>query len=356
VWPLSESVRYFKWLSILDGRYELEGILFCKKSIFLTELCFVRPITGVAAAVNRSHSRGVVRFGVFEADLRAGELHKDGIRIRLQEQPFQVLSVLLRSPGELVTREQLREEVWPQDTFVEFDHALNTAIKKIRAALCDDAATPRYIETIPKRGYRWIAPLRTPWEQPDPAAPPALPTTAEQPVQRVNARTLSSRWMLVAGFLLLGLLILAGFRFISARRSSSTSLVVAVLPFQNWSDDPGDARTCRGMTADVIGQLAALRLARVQIAPDAAMIEFERSPKPPTEIGRGVGADLILLGNLRSTARHVRLSVELIRVRDNARLWGDSFDHAPGDSLDVEQDLARQVATSVRTALLAATP
>jgi DNA-binding winged helix-turn-helix (wHTH) protein/TolB-like protein len=297
-----------------------------------------------------------VRFGLFEADLRSGELHKDGIRIHLQEQPFQVLSVLLQSPGQVVTREQLREEVWPQDTFVEFDHALNTAIKKIRAALCDDAATPRYIETIPKRGYRWIAPLRTPWEPPEAAAPLELRTTTEQPVQRVKAKTLSSGWMLLAGFLLLWLLILVGFRFSYARRGSSRNLVVAVLPFQNWSDDPGDSRTCRGMTADVIGQLAALRLARIQLAPDAAMMQFELSPKPPTEIGREVGADLILLGNLRSTARHVRLSVELIRVRDSARLWGDSFDRVPADPLEVEEDLAHQIATGVRPALLAATP
>ena len=105
-------------------------------------------------------SRGVLRFGVFEADLDAGELRKGGTKIRMQEQPFQVLSVLLQGAGALVSREELRQQVWGERTFVEFDHALNTAIKKIRIAIGDDAATPQYIETIPKRGYRFIAPVQ----------------------------------------------------------------------------------------------------------------------------------------------------------------------------------------------------
>src|SRR5215469_4537762 len=99
----------------------------------------------------------IVQFGEFEADLRSGELHKNGQRVRLQEQPCQVLAVLLARPGDLVKREELRLQVWPQNTFVEFDHALNTAIKKIRIALEDDAGAPRYVETIPKRGYRFVA-------------------------------------------------------------------------------------------------------------------------------------------------------------------------------------------------------
>lgn len=101
----------------------------------------------------------VVSFGPFQADLRSGELLRGDVKIRLQDQPFQVLAVLLRRSGQLVTREELRQEVWPANTFLEFDQALNTAIKKIRLALCDDALSPRYVQTIPKRGYRWIAPV-----------------------------------------------------------------------------------------------------------------------------------------------------------------------------------------------------
>src|SRR5215471_9275878 len=99
-----------------------------------------------------------VRFGVFEADLAAGELRKNGVRVRLQEQPFQVLALLLENAGKVVTRDELRQSVWPADTFVDFDHSLNTAVNKIREALGDSASSPRYVETLARRGYRFIAP------------------------------------------------------------------------------------------------------------------------------------------------------------------------------------------------------
>src|SRR5712671_7972665 len=103
--------------------------------------------------------RAILRFGVFEVDVRAGELRKQGMRIKLQEQPFQILTVLLQQPGEIVTREELRSQNWPADTFVDFDNGLNTAIKKLREALGDSADNPRFIETLPRRGYRFIAPV-----------------------------------------------------------------------------------------------------------------------------------------------------------------------------------------------------
>src|SRR5882757_6642192 len=104
-------------------------------------------------------SRSILRFGVFEVDVRAGELRKQGVRIKLQEQPFHVLTVLLQRPGEVVTREELRSENWPADTFVDFDNSLNTAINKLREALGDSADNPRFIETLPRRGYRFIVPV-----------------------------------------------------------------------------------------------------------------------------------------------------------------------------------------------------
>src|SRR5580693_5447203 len=129
--------------------------------------------------------RTVFRFASYELDLQTGVLRKDGIRIRCQEQPLQVLAALAERPGELVTREELRQRVWPKDTFVDFDHALNTAIKKIRAALNDDADAPRYIETVPRRGYRLMAPVEQELASPAAVAPPVrakyrrlLPITA----------------------------------------------------------------------------------------------------------------------------------------------------------------------------------
>src|ERR1700687_2165051 len=118
----------------------------------------------------------IVRFGVYELDLQAGVLRKNGMRIRCQEQPLQVLAALLERPGELITREELRKRVWPEDTFVDFDHALNTAVKKIRAALNDDADSPRYIETVPRRGYRFVASVE---QEVAPTPAPIQPTQAK---------------------------------------------------------------------------------------------------------------------------------------------------------------------------------
>lgn len=302
-----------------------------------------------------SRACAVIRFGLFEADLHSGELHKDGIRIHLQEQPFQVLTVLLQHAGELVTREELRQQVWPQDTFVEFDHALNTAIKKIRAALCDDPGTPRYVETIPKRGYRWIAPLR-------PARAPEAPDlcessrTAELPTLAPSLkRQLPATWRWFAALLLAGMLAVLGFGFTRYGRSSSNgNTLLVVLPFENWTDDAAQARACRGITEDVIGELASLHMAHIQIVPDTTVMQYEHTTKTPDEIGRELGAGLILQGNLRSTPRHVRLSVELVRVRDRTRLWGNSFDHSPADLVEVEGELAHQVAADVQSVLRSA--
>ena len=109
-----------------------------------------------------THSPRIVRFGVFEVDLRAGELRKSGVKIKLQEQPFQILSLLLGRPGDVVTREEIQKKLWPADTFVDFEHSLNAAVKRLREALGDSADNPRFVETLPRRGYRFIYPVEEP--------------------------------------------------------------------------------------------------------------------------------------------------------------------------------------------------
>jgi len=151
--------------------------------------------------VQLSSSGSIVRFATFEVDLERVELRKNGLKIRLQEQPFQVLTLLLKSPGEVVTREELRDSVWPQDTFVDFDHALNTAVKKIRAALGDDADNPRFLETVPRRGYRFIAPLDREFATTAEPVPIPLPTA-------VVAHADPSRTFAIIGVLAVGLVVL----------------------------------------------------------------------------------------------------------------------------------------------------
>ena len=133
-----------------------------------------------------SQSRHLFRFGIFEADLAARELRKNGLKIRLQDQPFQVLALLLENHGEVVTREELQQKLWPSDTFVDFDHSLNTAINKVREALGDSASSPRYVETLARRGYRFIAPVQSPPEAraPDEPSPEIIHTTATSSASR----------------------------------------------------------------------------------------------------------------------------------------------------------------------------
>jgi cholera toxin transcriptional activator len=120
-----------------------------------------------------NHTGRIARFGVFELDLAAGELRKNGAKLRLQEQPFQVLALLLERPGDVVTREEVRQKLWPADTFVDFDHSLNTAVNKLRETLGDSASSPRYIETLARRGYRFIAPVQNSVGTAAPGSPPS---------------------------------------------------------------------------------------------------------------------------------------------------------------------------------------
>jgi TolB-like protein/DNA-binding winged helix-turn-helix (wHTH) protein len=293
-------------------------------------------------------SRGVLRFGVFEADLDAGELRKGGTKIRMQEQPFQVLSVLLHRAGDLVSREELRRQVWGERTFVEFDHALNTAIKKIRIAIDDDAATPQYIETIPKRGYRFIAPVQQ---------------------QNVNAVEASGDVVLphrvfppwvVAGAVFV-MIVLASLALLIVGGPTSPSVhgtrrvVLAVLPFENSSGDAAQEQLCDGLTQELITQLGRVDPSRLGVAARSRVLPYRNASKNVAQIGTELGADYLMEGNLRRDGSHVRVTAELIRARDQVRLWGDVFDNANGgEFLTVEMEIAKAITDKVREdALLA---
>jgi len=167
----------------------------------------------------------IIRFGVFEADLQTGELRKRGSRIRLQEQPFQVLVSLLEKPGELVTREELQQQLWPSDTFVDFDHGLNTAINKIREVLGDSAARPQYIETLPKRGYRFIAPV----EKNDASTETA--SAAETPAsQSINAMPQNNRNAARLMFALLQVMYIVFYVLVLVGHETTANLLETYVP------------------------------------------------------------------------------------------------------------------------------
>jgi TolB-like protein/DNA-binding winged helix-turn-helix (wHTH) protein len=294
----------------------------------------------------RPDSCRVFRFGPFQADVQAGELRRDGAKVLLQEQPFQVLVALLERPGELVWREDLRQQVWPEDTFVEFDHALNTAVKKIRIALGDCANSPEYVETIPKRGYRFLAPV----------------DVVDQGPSYSKERTVSAgawRWLrrspvtiAMVATVLLSVGLLGMLRRSAARDSADKKMVLAVLPLEDWSDDDGHARLCEGITQELITQSGQADPARLAVVPHASSVAYRHTPKTVAEVARELHADYLIEGNLRADDEHVRVTVELIRVRDQARVWGEDFDREPGDSLALESEIAAAITEKAKLALL----
>jgi len=189
-----------------------------------------------------SHGPSTVRFGEFEVDLRSGELHSSGNKVRIQDQPFKVLSILLEQPNQVVTREELQKRIWPEENFGDFDHAVNVAVAKLRTALGDSADTPRYVETIPRRGYRLIAPI----ERDPTVSEPAVEITHQKPGAPSRHRLWQRRYAIsLLGLLLVVSLLVAlvsGLRkkgHESASQSSSRKLKLVVLPFENLGSQAG---------------------------------------------------------------------------------------------------------------------
>ncbi|HEY1271354.1 MAG TPA: winged helix-turn-helix domain-containing protein [Terriglobales bacterium] len=293
-------------------------------------------------------TRSVIRFGVFEVDVRAGELRKSGLRLRLQEQPFQVLVALLERAGELVTREELRDRVWPKGTFVAFDYALNTAVKKIRAALSDDANLPRYIETIPRRGYRFIGTPDTIDATNDVSAPV---------IEAVNPahRGLPFYWLVsMAGVLLVGsALIYVGRKFAQNDPPPGRRILLVVLPFENLgASDP--AHVCEGLNEELITQAGRLDPSVLGVAAKSSVAAYTNSHKSVADIGRQLQADFVLEGSIRRDGRRFRVSAQLIRTSDQTHVWANEFDGEPNDMLAFQSEVASAISQQMKITLLAA--
>jgi len=289
-------------------------------------------------------STGVWQFADFEADFGSGELRWNGEKITLQEQPFQVLVVLLSQAGRLVRREELRAAVWPKNTFVEFDQALNTAIKKIRIALDDDADAPVFIQTIPRRGYRFLVPVRH------------IDDKSTGPVENTPADAKPAWLRIAVPASALGLLVLlvsyAIQRVTPAQGYPHRRVVVAVLPFENWSEDSERTHVCLGITQELITELGRLDPERVEVAAGAKVQAYAGSTRTMAQIGNELHADYLMGGNLRSDRGHLRVSAELVRVSDLARVWGDEFDRDDGDLLTMESEIAKSIVTRIKSDVL----
>jgi TolB-like protein/DNA-binding winged helix-turn-helix (wHTH) protein/Flp pilus assembly protein TadD len=322
----------------------------------------------------------VFRFGVFQADTRSGELFKHGLRIRVQDQPFQVLLALLESPSEVVTREALRRRLWPQNTYVDFDHSLNIAINKLRDALGDSADNPRFIETLPRRGYRFLAPVQIAAAQPSPAeaekpqagsrpSPAPAPSAAAVSLPAPHPQHIAGRpW--VRG-IILAVLILAGLgaaRWLAPRILGSTASVqphkqmLAVLPFQNLTEDPAQEYFISGLTEEIIAQLGRMRATRLGVIARTSVQQYRGAQKPIAQIGQELNVDYVLEGSVRlMRARpgqrapdRVRIAVQLVKASDQVQLWSEQFEREVADVFAIQTDVARRVADSLALELLPA--
>ena len=296
-----------------------------------------------------------LRFGVFEADPRLGELTKHGKRLPLQGQPFQLLAMLLERPGELVSREELRAKIWPQ-TIVDFDHGLNKAISKIRDALGDSAENPRFIETVARRGYRFLADVAVVQDgPPQTAAGDAAVQADAGPLARREAGTSSGRpsralaWRLFGFGLTLVLAAALSWILYTSRNSAPTIRSLAVLPLKNLSGDVSQDYFTDGMTEELITQLGQISALRV-ISSRSVML-YKGVDKPLAEIARELSVQAVVEGSVLRSGDRVRITAQLIRVPADEQMWAQSYEGDLRDTLALQSEVAQAIAEQIRATL-----
>jgi TolB-like protein/Flp pilus assembly protein TadD len=245
--------------------------------------------------VTPSNPGGTIRFGPYDVDLRTGEVRKKGFKIHLQDKPFQILVALLEHPGELVTRDELHRRLWAGDTFVDFDNGLNTALTKLRESLGDSAAEPQYIETFPRRGYRFMVPV----------------------IETARIRV----------------------------------IMLAVLPFENLTGDQEQEYFSDGLTEEMISQLARLNPDRLGVIARTSSLRYKKTTKGINKIARELNVDWILEGSVRRAAERVRITAQLVRTQDESHLWAQSYDRDLGDILAMQSEVALAIAGEIHLKL-----
>jgi TolB-like protein/DNA-binding winged helix-turn-helix (wHTH) protein len=306
-----------------------------------------------------SPAQETVRFGLFELDLKAGQLSKNGTKIRLPQQPLQLLSVLLERPGEILTREELRQRLWSSDVFVDFDHGLNKSIQKLRDALGDSADSPRYIETIPRVGYRFIAPvnnyaggIRAGLELPEQESNGDVPQMAtDLPVAAPAGGVVRDRRVL--GFLLavcIALLALAAGWFVYRRLHAAEPIrSLAVLPLDNLSGDPGQDYFAEGMTDELITMLA--KNSTLRIVSRTSVMQYKGVHRPMRDVARELGVDGVLEGSIERTGDKVHMTIQLIQGPSDTHVWAESYDRGVNDAAALPREAAQTIAKRLNSAV-----
>jgi len=303
----------------------------------------------------------IVQFDDYQVNLPAGQLYKRGLRIHLRDKSFQVLAALLEHPGEVVTREDLRRQLWREEVFVDFDNNLNTAVARLREALGDSAEHPRFIETLPKHGYRFIASLAdTPAADTVPL-PRALEPRVATP--EVPARWWQRRYVLVlAASLVVALVAVFALKLGNIRgrwwRHTATSATpvrvqsLAVLPFENLTGSEKQEYLSDGLTEEIITEVAQLDPARLSVIARTSVMKFKAVRPDVAEIGRQLGVDYLIEGAVRSGPQRLAITVQLIRVSDQRHLWAREYELNPHDPVSWERSVAEGTASALSIQLL----
>lgn len=303
------------------------------------------------------------RFDVFEVDLRSGELRKQDVRIKLHDQPFQLLAILLERPGELVTRQELRQRLWSPDTFVDFETGLNSAVKKLRDALGDSAESPRFIETLPRRGYRLIAKVEAAMDGSKDGTSKLLdPATENQGVSPLRGQDFEPRrrhrgrvifFGLASAALFLTLLVALKKPGLGERGPGSPAAKpiqsLAVLPLENLSADPGQQYFADGMTEALITELGKIRGLRV--ISRTSVMHYKATRETLPQIARELNVDAIIEGAVFRSGGRARITIQLVQAQDERHLWAEQYERDLSDMLAMQDEVARDIAIQVRTQL-----
>src|SRR5713226_1085468 len=316
----------------------------------------------------RVSSPHLIRFGLFEVDTRSGELRRQGSKVSLQEQPFQALVLLLERPGEVVTREELSKKLWPENTFVDFERGLNKAINKLRAALRDDAEKPRFIETLPQHGYRFIASLEgvlpgSPPDSTDQEPPTAnhesIDSTVETPHAEIpeSSRARPQRRRVWLAFLACAALValLVGFNAGGLRQrlwgspDPSGIRSLAVLPLENLSHDPEQEYFADGMTEALTTELA--QISALKVISHTSVVQFKGTKKSLPQIAQELGVDAVVEGAVQRSGDKVGITVQLIHAPTDRHLMAKSYERGLRDVLALQREIARAITDEIKAKL-----
>jgi TolB-like protein/DNA-binding winged helix-turn-helix (wHTH) protein/Tfp pilus assembly protein PilF len=306
------------------------------------------------------------RFGPYEVDLRAGQVRKFGIRIKLGEQPLQILAMLMERPGELVTREELRAKLW-SDTFVDFDHSLNSAVQRLRDSLSDTAEKAHWIETVPRRGYRFVGQVQ--WNECNESAGPSgkAPTPSavdplaedvlEEPAVPQPERLRRLGWRPVAAalaFLLAAVGIVELIHRETVARPVPTIRSLAVLPLENLSGDPSQDYFADGMTDELITALA--KNHNLSVVSRTSAMQYKGVQRNVRDMARELAVDGILEGSVERSGSRVHMTVQLIYAPTDSHVWAESYDRDVTQAYSLPEELSQTVAKEVKAATSPAPP